>query len=155
MKKQPLNLMQKALQHQTLENFVDVLKLTKLEDVVKMKGPFTVFAPINRAFLNLPSELVKRVGNHPEYLEEIMKYHIVPGIHKSDEFGCEWTRSSLLGEYVYSTPQERVAGVNQVKILKADCGASNGILHIIEELLIPRNFILRESIVSAVKRVSA
>jgi len=132
-----LNLVQKALQSIDLENFVDALQLMHLTTIVKSGGPFTVFAPINTAFLDMPEKVAQIIESENNVLGSILQYHIVSG-HFSYAMLFRLGRvRSLIGENIQITTQDDGLCVNDARVLRCDIAASNGVIHVVDRMLLP------------------
>merc|ERR1711990_417204 len=127
-----------------LSTLVTALKAGKLTDALSAKGPFTVFAPTNEAFAKLPSALLKHLlepANIKE-LDAVLEYHVVSGasVHAKD-LKPEQQVKTLEGEELFITASSRdgVRINGRTKVIKADNDASNGVVHVIDGILIPRH----------------
>ena len=99
-----------------------------LVGTLKSDGPFTVFAPTDAAFAKLPAGTLESLLQDKEKLAQILKYHVVPG--KLDA-GDVTSVSKLV------TVEGSELPVDSIKIAKTDIMTSNGIIHVIDEVLIP------------------
>lgn len=114
------------------------LKAGELIGALKSKGPFTVFAPMDEAFAKLPEgnvEMLLKPENR-EKLVAVLKYHVVAGKVTSDQVVKLQKATTLNGKDV------RIDAVNGVKVndatvVKADIQASNGVIHVIDRVLLP------------------
>jgi len=101
------------------------------------KGPFTVFAPTDAAFAKLPAGTVQSLLKNPAALRNILLYHVVPGAHlAADVLGSSTLTAANGGTLTISA-----AGgphVNDAAITATDIRARNGVIHVIDTVLIPR-----------------
>jgi uncharacterized surface protein with fasciclin (FAS1) repeats len=107
--------------------------------MLKGKGPFTVFAPSDQAFESLPAGTLERLlkPEHRTELVHILKNHVVSGGLMSDEVrGKKFSRKSLAGVELTIDGHDNIK-VNKAHINTADIGASNGVIHIIDAVLVP------------------
>ena len=122
-----------------LSTLVTALKAANLVDTLSGTGPFTVFAPTNEAFNKVPAAIRARLldPKNVKELADILTYHVAAGsVHAKDLKNGESiktvegkdVRVHLLGKRVF---------INRSQVTKADIDASNGVIHIIDELLIP------------------
>ncbi|MDA9101069.1 fasciclin domain-containing protein [Omnitrophica bacterium] len=132
-----LTLVQKALQQEQLENFVDALKLTHLLEMFKSGGPFTVFAPVNEAFLRIPQRVVVAVEENPDTLTHVIQTHIVRGYIWTQDIVSHPLLISIAGDKIPVSKAEGVIRVGQSKLIVGDIAAHNGIIHMVDEVLIP------------------
>jgi uncharacterized surface protein with fasciclin (FAS1) repeats len=115
------------------------LKAADLVDALKGKGPFTVFAPTDEAFAKLPAgtldDLLK--PENKEKLTAILKYHVVAGSVKAADVVKLKEAETLNGQKVKVDTTDGVK-VNHAKVLKTDIACTNGVIHVIDHVLIPQ-----------------
>lgn len=115
-----------------------VIRTASLETLLEQSGPFTVFAPSDGAFARMPNEEFDKLVE-PErepWLITVITYHIVPG---------HWPVNSLVNRTVRAVNGERITArqiganlmVNNAKILAPDIPARNGVVHEIDDVLLP------------------
>ncbi len=114
----------------SFQTLVAAVKAAGLVDVLKGDGPFTVFAPSDDAFAKLPAGTVEGLLADKQKLAEVLKYHVVPGRLDS---GKVTSMSSL------PTAQGGDLPVSSIKIAQTDIETSNGIIHVIDEVLMPNS----------------
>jgi len=110
-----------------------------LVSTLKGKGPFTVFAPTDEAFAKLPAETLNNLlkPENKQQLVAILTYHVVPGkidaakVVKLDE------AKSVNGKMIDIEVKGDTAMVNDAKVIKTDIPASNGIIHVIDTVILP------------------
>jgi uncharacterized surface protein with fasciclin (FAS1) repeats len=114
------------------------LKAAELIDALKSKGPFTVFAPTDEAFDKLPAGTVETLlkPENREKLAAVLKYHVVSGKVTSGEVVKLQSAATLNGK---SVKIDAVSGVkiNDATVVKADVLATNGVIHVIDRVLLP------------------
>ena len=114
------------------------LKAGELIDALTSKGPFTVSAPTDEAFARLPSGTVESLlkPENREKLVAVLKYHVVAGKVTSDQIVKLQKATTLNGKDVRI---DAVTGVkvNDATVVKADVPASNGVIHVIDRVLLP------------------
>jgi len=118
---------------------VEAVIAAGLAETLDGDGPFTVFAPTNDAFANLPDGLLESLS--PEQLEEILLYHVLGDDITSGDLDSEQTVESLSGEALYITANDGVSVNGNASVITADVDASNGTIHAIDEVLIPNAFL--------------
>ena len=115
------------------------LEAADLLDVLRGEGPFTVFAPTDAAFAKLPKGTIESLlqPENKAKLQQILKYHVLTGkVSARKAAGLESART-LGGEAIkISLPDGRLK-INQADVIKADLIAANGVIHVIDEVLIP------------------
>mgnify|MGYP006155641309 CR=1 FL=1 len=113
------------------------LEAAGLVDVLKGKGPFTVFAPTDAAFDKLPDGILETLLADKQALTEVLTFHVVEGavmsevVMKMTEVG---TVSGFKAEVKVESGQVYAAGA---KVITADIVASNGVIHVIDNVMLP------------------
>jgi uncharacterized surface protein with fasciclin (FAS1) repeats len=110
-----------------------------LVDTLKSDGPFTVFAPTNAAFAALPAGTVESLllPENKDKLAAILTYHVVPGAVTSDQLaGQHLNVTTVQGGDVHIDGTDGVT-VNDATVTAADIIASNGVIHVIDSVLLP------------------
>lgn len=111
-----------------------------LVDTLKGPGPFTVFAPTNAAFAALPPGTVDNLlkPENRDQLVKVLTYHVVPGRVTSDQLaGQRLNVATVQGQSVHIDGRRGVH-VNRSRVTSADIMASNGVIHVIDRVLLPR-----------------
>jgi len=124
---------------------VSALQKAKLVDTLKGTGPFTVFAPTNAAFEKLLVALditAAELLAQPD-LAKVLTYHVVSGKVMSTDLKNGLEAATVNGEKV-KFDLTSGAMVNKSKITTADLQATNGVIHVIDTVLVPTNFKLQE-----------
>ena len=124
-----------------------------LADTLSKDGPFTIFAPTDEAFAELPhgvlTELLKE--KNKSQLADLLKYHVVAGSYHSNELPL-LPLKTLNGQDVKFTVGSGSVFINGSQVLTADIEASNGVIHVIDKVLIPQNSGATESARSIIMR---
>lgn len=117
------------------------LKAADLVDALKGPGPFTVFAPTDEAFAKLPKGVLDNLLKNKEQLRAVLMLHVVSGCAKSGEVVKLTSAKTLLGQ---SLPIDTSKGVRigSATVTKTDIGCTNGVIHVIDAVLLPRNDII-------------
>lgn len=115
------------------------LKAGGLIEALKGPGPFTVFAPTDEAFAKLPKGTVETLlkPENKEKLVAILKYHVVSGKVMAADVVKVKEAKTLLGQAVMVNAADGVK-INDAKVVKADIAASNGVIHVIDTVLLPK-----------------
>jgi uncharacterized surface protein with fasciclin (FAS1) repeats len=115
------------------------LKAGGLIEALKGPGPFTVFAPTDEAFAKLPKGTVETLlkPENKEKLVAILKYHVVSGKVQAADVVKLKEAKTLLGQAVTVNAADGVK-INDSKVVKADIAASNGVIHVIDTVLLPK-----------------
>ena len=114
--------------------------LTKagLVDTLKGTGPFTVFAPTDAAFAKLPKKLVAKLMDDSALLKKVLLYHVVSGSVKAADVVKLKKATTVEGGDVHIKVKHGSVYLNKSKVIKADVLASNGVIHVIDTVLIPK-----------------
>ncbi|RVU84865.1 fasciclin domain-containing protein [Leucothrix sargassi] len=112
--------------------------LTKAEliDTLKGEGPFTVFAPTDEAFAKIPKETLDAILADKAKLTEILTYHVVSGKVPAKDVVSLESATTVSGADVKIDATDGVK-VNDATVIKADVMASNGVIHVIDTVLLP------------------
>ena len=115
------------------------LKAGGLVETLKGEGPFTVFAPTDEAFAKLPDgtldDLLK--PENKEKLVAILTYHVVAGQATSSDVAGMKSAKTVNGKEVKFTARDGKVTVNNANVIKADIMASNGVIHVVDAVLLP------------------
>jgi transforming growth factor-beta-induced protein len=110
-----------------------------LVDALKGPGPFTVFAPTDAAFAKLPAGTLAKLLKDPKgQLADILKYHVVSGKVMASDITNGMTATTLQGSDLKFTIKDGNVYVNGAKVVQADIPASNGVIHVIDSVLVPK-----------------
>jgi uncharacterized surface protein with fasciclin (FAS1) repeats len=117
------------------ETLVTAVKVAGLVDVLKSPGPFTVFAPNDQAFANLPPGTVQTLVQNTPQLARILTYHVVPGkLMKKDLVGVD-SLTSVEGSPIRINASEPFE-VKNATVIAADIEADNGVIHVIDRVIL-------------------
>ncbi|HEY3333911.1 MAG TPA: fasciclin domain-containing protein [Candidatus Limnocylindrales bacterium] len=109
-----------------------------LVDTLKGPGPFTVFAPTDDAFAKLPAGTVEGLLKDPEALKAILLYHVLAGKVTSDQVVGLTSADTVGGPAIKITVKDGSVYLNDtVKVVTTDIAASNGVIHVIDGVLLP------------------
>ena len=115
------------------------LQAADLVDTLKGDGPFTVFAPTDAAFAKLPEGTVESMQK-PENRDQLvanLTYHVVPGKVKAADVVKLSEAKTVNGQDVDITVADNGVQINNANVIKVDIGASNGVIHVIDTVIIP------------------
>ncbi|XWX03744.1 phosphate ABC transporter substrate-binding protein PstS family protein [Aggregatilineales bacterium SYSU G02658] len=125
-----------AAGNEDFSTLVELVTAAGLVDALSGEGPFTVFAPTNEAFAELPEFVVNYVVSNPDLLTSILTYHVVAGKVMSTDLSDGMTAATLQGGELDIAVDEGVK-VDGVSVVAADIEASNGVIHVINQVLLP------------------
>ncbi len=116
------------------------LQAAGLVDTLKGPGPFTVFAPTDEAFAKLPAGTVEELlkPENKEKLVAILTYHVVPGKVMAKDVMKMTSAKTVNGKSVSITEQNGAVMVDNAKVIQADIAASNGVIHVIDSVILPQ-----------------
>ena len=126
----------------SFKTLVTAVKAAGLVDTLKSKGPFTVFAPNDDAFAKLPEGTVEGLLKDIPKLTEILKYHVVNGAVPAADVVVHKNITTLQGQdvkvdaakwHLHKNPK-----INDANVLKTDIITDNGVIHVIDKVLLPK-----------------
>ena len=124
----------------SFKTLVTAVKAAGLVDTLKGKGPFTVFAPTDEAFAKLPNgtsgNLLK--PENKKQLVAILTYHVVPGKVMSKDLAGQKTMAKSVEGSEIAVDATNGVKVDNAKVVKADIQASNGVIHAIDAVIMPK-----------------
>ncbi len=147
------NIVSIASNNENFSTLVQAVQAADLVETLQGEGPFTVFAPTNEAFAQLPDGLVEFLlqPENKDLLTDLLTYHVVSGNVTSDQLETG-TVEALNGELMIDVSEESVS-VNDANVIQADVEASNGVIHAVNQVLIPEG--LAETIQSRMETSSS
>ncbi len=116
---------------------VTALKKADLVETLKGKGPFTVFAPTDEAFAKIPKAQLDALLADKAALTKVLTYHVVPGKVTAADVAMLETADTVEGQALNIRTDDGVQ-VNDARVIKADIVASNGVIHVIDQVMLPR-----------------
>ncbi len=137
----PMDIVETAVGAGQFKTLAAALEAAGLIDALKGSGPFTVFAPTDEAFAKLPAGTVESLlrAENKEMLKAILLYHVVKGNVPASKVLKLNGRSvkTLQGTSIKVSTKHGVR-VNNAKVTKTDINASNGVIHVIDTVLMPK-----------------
>lgn len=133
------NIVELAVATPELSTLVAALKAGDLVETLSGSGPFTVFAPTNEAFDKLPSSTLNHLlkPENKGELVNILTYHVASGRVLSTDLRNGERIQTLQGDNVRVRVGEGEVHINHAKVVQADVVASNGVVHLIDHVLLP------------------
>lgn len=134
------NVVQIAVGSKDHTTLVTAVKAADLVDALSNAGPFTVFAPTNAAFAKLPAGTVEGLlkPEKKEDLKNILEYHTYVGVLKTEYMQDGQTYEQVSGGKIKITKKDGKTMINDKATIIASIPASNGIIHVIDEVLLPK-----------------
>jgi len=130
------NIIETAIKAGNFKTLVKAVQEAGLVDTLSSDGPFTVFAPTDKAFSKLPAGTLEDILQDKEKLTNILTYHVVSDRIMSDEVINLNTTKTVNGKDLIIDTKKGVK-VNKATVIKTDIECSNGVIHVIDNVLIP------------------
>jgi uncharacterized surface protein with fasciclin (FAS1) repeats len=131
------NIVQTAVASGQFKTLAKLLTMTGLVSTLQQQGPFTVFAPTDAAFKQVPKKTLNALLQDKAKLKAVLLYHVVSGKVTAEDVVKLTSAKTVNGKDL----RIRVAGsnvfVNSAKVTKPDVMASNGVIHVVNRVLIP------------------
>ena len=105
--------------------------------VLKSPGPFTVFAPTDEAFGKVPKETLDALAKDKKALAAVLQYHVLTSAWSADDFKLVKSTGTAMGKRVSFKVEGGATYVNDAKIVTSGVAASNGVIHVVDKVLIP------------------
>jgi uncharacterized surface protein with fasciclin (FAS1) repeats len=124
----------------SFKTLVAAVKAAGLVDVLKGPGPYTVFAPTDAAFAKIHRGTLNALlrPENREKLTRILTYHVVPGKLKAEDVVALSGAKTVEGGRVRFASSDGKVQINDSQIVKTDIDATNGVIHVIDAVLMPR-----------------
>lgn len=119
------------------KTLVAAVQAAGLVNTLKGPGPYTVFAPTDEAFAKLPAGTVDSLLKDPKALSNILLYHVIPGKVMASQVTDGLTVKTAQGSPVTFTVADGKAKINDANIIATDIEASNGVIHVIDSVILP------------------
>ena len=136
---QDSDIVELAMQTDDLSTLVTAVKEAGLVETLQSDGPFTVFAPTNAAFEALPEgtlDMLLKTENKDK-LTAVLTYHVVPAEVMSSDLKNGMMAETVQGSQAKIKLKDGMAWVDGAKVATADIKASNGVVHVIDEVILP------------------
>lgn len=134
-----MDIVQTAISAGSFKTLVAAVQAAGLVETLQGKGPFTVFAPTDEAFAKLPKGTVEDLlkPENKQKLVSILTYHVVPGAVKAADVVKLSSARTVQGQNVEIKTNDGKVMVNNASVVKTDIDASNGVIHVIDTVIIP------------------
>ena len=126
-----------AVANGSFKTLVAAVAAAGLVETLKSEGPFTVFAPTDAAFAKLPAGTVEALLQDKAKLTAILTYHVVPGTVLAADVVKLTSATTVHGGTVAIATRDGKVMINGAEVLAADVTASNGVIHVIDSVLLP------------------
>lgn len=121
----------------SFNTLVTAVKAAGLVKTLKGKGPYTVFAPNDAAFAKLPPGTVESLLKNKAKLATILKYHVVPGRVKAADVAGKSLQVKTAAGLPVNVDGTFGVRVNDAHVIQPDIEASNGVIHVVDTVLLP------------------
>jgi uncharacterized surface protein with fasciclin (FAS1) repeats len=132
----PVNLADTLANTPSLSTLNTLVAKAGLTDTLKTGGPFTVFAPSNDAFKSVSAKTMDDLAQHPQKLKDVLTYHVVVGKTMTADVKNSNAKTVNGADVALSKAGDFVT-IESAAVTQADITASNGVVHIIDAVLIP------------------
>ena len=119
------------------ETLTSLLAQADLVETLDGKGRFTVFAPTDAAFAKVPKSTLDALAADPEQLKAVLLYHVAPGTLTARKVVKRKSIRTLNGARVKVRANSKGVRINDARVRKTDIRASNGVIHVIDSVLLP------------------
>jgi uncharacterized surface protein with fasciclin (FAS1) repeats len=132
------DIVQTATEAGSFKTLLAAVKAAGLVETLQGKGPFTVFAPTDAAFAALPAGTLDGLLKDPAALKKILLYHVVSGSVTSDKVVGLTSATSVEGSPIAISVKDGTVYLNDsAKVVTPDVMASNGVIHVIDKVILP------------------
>ena len=131
-----MDIVDTAVAAKNFSTLVAAVKEANLVDALKGEGPYTLFAPTDEAFAKIPQDKLKALLEDKKALTAVLTYHVVPASVTSGQVITLKSAKTLQGQSVSIDTSDGVK-INNARVIKADILASNGVIHVIDEVIMP------------------
>jgi uncharacterized surface protein with fasciclin (FAS1) repeats len=132
------NIVQTAVAAGQFKTLTKLVKQAGLAGTLQAKGPFTVFAPTDAAFAKVPKSTLAALAKDKAKLRAVLLYHVVKGKLPAAKVVKLRSAKTLNGQSLKVRVSGGTVTVGGARVTTADVGASNGVIHVINKVLIPR-----------------
>ena len=144
------NIVETAVAAGNFKTLASLLTQAGLVDTLATGGPFTVFAPTDEAFAKVPKATLDAVAKDPALLRSVLLYHVVPGRVAAADVVKLDSAKTLEGRSVSIKTAGGAVYVDGAKVTTPDVAASNGVIHVVDTVLIPKAGTSRNIVQTAV-----
>lgn len=131
------DLLETAANAESFKTLLTAVEAAGLLDILKSPGPFTIFAPTDEAFAKIPTNTIASWMEDIPKLKKILTYHVLFGDVRTDNLVELDSAETVEGGVVGIDKIDGGFKVNDAKVLQADILADNGVIHVIDSILMP------------------
>ena len=133
---QAADIVDTAVSAGSFKTLVAAVQQAGLVDTLKGSGPFTVFAPTDEAFAKIPKAQLDALMKDKAALTKVLTYHVVPGKVTATQVKSGQVKT-VQGQSLSVKADKGAVSVNDAKVVKADVMADNGVIHVIDTVVLP------------------
>ena len=131
------NIVETAVGAGKFDTLVSLVQTAGLAKTLSGKGPYTVFAPTDRAFKKVPAETLEALGSDRKALRRVLLYHVAEGRYPAARVASKRSIATLAGPRLDVEVRKDVVRVGGARVVTPDVRTSNGVIHAINRVLIP------------------
>ena len=132
-----MNIVETAAAAGQFKTLTSLLQQTGLDKTLGEDGPYTVFAPTDKAFAKVPKKTLDALAANPDQLKAVLLYHVADGDVKAADVAAMSSVATLNGASLPIKANDAIVRVGGAKVIQADVMTSNGVIHVIDAVLIP------------------
>lgn len=134
------NLLEEAASTKQFQTLIKAIKAAGLEETLAAKGPYTIFAPTDEAFAALPQGSLEQLlqPENKDILMHLLSYHVVPGSVTKSQIQAGQVKTISGDPVTVEVTNEGTVTVNNAKVTQADIQVSNGIIHVVDQVILPQ-----------------
>jgi uncharacterized surface protein with fasciclin (FAS1) repeats len=134
------NIVQTAAAAGSFKTLAKALEAADLVGTLSGPGPFTVFAPTDEAFAKLPPGTLENLlaPENKQKLRRVLTYHVVPGKVMAADAARLKSATAISGDSITVSAGDGVVRVDEARVIKTDVAAANGVIHVIDAVILPR-----------------
>lgn len=138
MKKGGMDVVDTAVAAGDFSTLVTAIKAAGLVETLKGDGPFTVFAPTNEAFAKIPKAQLNALLEDKAALTKVLTYHVVSGKVMAADVVKMTSAATVEGQSIKISSSDDRVKVDNANVIKTDIAASNGVIHVIDTVIMPK-----------------
>jgi len=132
------NILQVANDQGDLKTFTGLVDQAGLRNVLSAREEYTVFAPTDDAFKRLRADQMDALTKNKTLLQKVLRYHVVKGRYTTADMAKMGTLQTLEGGNLKATSSDHTFAVNNAHIVKPDISAGNGVIQVIDTVMMPK-----------------
>jgi len=131
------NIVETAVRAGSFQTLVKAVQAAGLAQTLSGAGPFTVFAPNDNAFSKLPAGTLEGLMKDIPKLKDILTYHVVAGKHMASDIAMQESLKTVQGQSITIDASAGVK-VNDATVIQPDIQTENGVIHVIDRVILPK-----------------